>query len=98
MRRAVWRLVRRVFKNAPALVETCPACFTVYEFGDTHCPHCKGAPNMRWHNRYLIDNRRFSMGFDLTDWALPLKIGIAPANLHVEILCFDFDLYWGLEW
>lgn len=50
---------------------------------------------MPLHNRFLIDNPRFTMGYDLTDWALPLKVGVGRCNLHVQVLCFDFDLYWG---
>lgn len=51
---------------------------------------------MLW-NKYLIDRPGFSLGYDLTSWALPLNIAVGSRNLHVQILCVDIDLYWGLD-
>lgn len=48
-----------------------------------------------WWNRYLIDRESFKFGYDLTDWALPLKISIWRYGVFIGFLCFDIDIDWG---
>lgn len=48
-----------------------------------------------WWNRYLIDNDRVQIGYDLTDWALPIKLGFGTRSLYAQVLCFDFNFWWG---
>lgn len=46
-------------------------------------------------NRYLIDTRNLTIGFDTGSWALPLLVALGRFHLHVQILCVDIDVYWG---
>ena len=48
-----------------------------------------------WWTRYLVKTNRFTMGYDLCSWALPLNVAIGRANLHLQVLCIDIDFYWG---
>lgn len=54
-----------------------------------------GEIQSNWWNRYLIDRQWFSVGMDLTDWALPLQIAAGSGNLHIRFLFLDIDFYWG---
>jgi hypothetical protein len=94
MSRRLWAFARRVFPALPPIIHTCTSCYAVHEYSRV-CPHCGVEPATSLNNGYLIDHHHFTMGYDLTDWALPLKIGVGRANLHVQVLCIDFDLYWG---
>lgn len=48
-----------------------------------------------WWNKYFVQTEKLRIGFDLTDWALPLRISAGPSNAWVQFLCFDIDVWWG---
>ena len=53
----------------------------------------------QWWNRYIIDGNRLCIGYDLTCWALPLKVSIGRYDINISILCFDIGYYFGeIHW
>lgn len=48
-----------------------------------------------WWTKYLVDTDSIQIGYDLTSWALPIKLEFGTRSLYAQVLCFDFNFWWG---